>query len=719
MTTYLDITKTQQIKDNFANKTGNINTRAFDEETMVAASYNSQSILIVDDNPNNLEVLSETLTRAGFQVAVAIDGESAIEQVHYDRPELILLDVMMPGIDGFETCRRLKKNPATFEIPIIFTTALSDTENKVQGFSLGAVDYVTKPFQQEEVLARVRVHLQLQNLTRTLEEQNQILKREIVQREKAEASLLELNQELEQRVKERTIKLTNAMGKLRQAQILLVKKNEELEQRVEERTFQLRKAKEIADRANRAKSEFLANMSHEIRTPLNGILGYAQILQLSKTITEKERKGLNVIQQCGSHLLTLINDILDLSKIEAQKMELVPTNFHFLSFLEGIAEIFGIRAEQKKVSFIYQFDPELPKGVSIDDKRLRQVLINLLGNAIKFTDRGAVTFKVKVIDRLINNAVKVHFQIEDTGVGISKEQFAKIFRPFEQVGDTNSRAQGTGLGLAIAQKILGLMKSRIQVASEPGKGSIFWFDLDLPVVELTDWAQSARTSQKGTISGFKGNKGKILIVDDRWENRSVMVNLLQPLGFEVIEAHNGQEGLNQTLKYQPDLIVADLVMPVMDGFEMIRRLRQLSQCLEIPIIACSASVFEAEQSESLAAGANDFLPKPISAESLLSMLQSRLDLEWIYETENSETSIIAPSIESTKTTSTEIVPPNADILTQLYAQAKKGDLDAILEEASKLERQQEEYKSFAQELRRLAETFQVKQLQSFIQKYLT
>jgi CheY-like chemotaxis protein len=718
MTTYLDIHKTQQGKDPLANKTGNINIRAFEEETIVAGSYNSQSILIVDDNPNNLEVLSETLTRAGFQVAVAIDGESAIEQVQYDRPELILLDVMMPGIDGFETCRRLKKNPATFEIPIIFTTALSDTENKVQGFSLGAVDYVTKPFQQEEVLARVRVHLQLQNLTRTLEEQNQMLKREIIQREKAEASLLELNQDLEQRVKERTIKLTNALGKLRQAQVLLIRKNEELEQRVEERTSQLKKAKEIADRANRAKSEFLANMSHEIRTPLNGILGYAQILQLSKTINEKERKGLNVIQQCGSHLLTLINDILDLSKIEAQKMELVPNNFHFLSFLEGIAEIFGIRAEQKKISFIYQFDPELPSGVRIDDKRLRQILINLLGNAIKFTDRGAVTFKVKLIDRLNNNTVKVHFQIEDTGVGISKEQFAKIFRPFEQVGDTNSRAQGTGLGLAIAQKILGLMKSRIQLASEPGKGSVFWFDLDLPVIEISDWAQSAKTSQQGTISGFKGNKRRILIVDDRWENRSVMVNLLQPLGFEVIEANNGQEGLNLALKYKPNLVVADLVMPVMDGFEMIRKLRELSEFSEIPIIACSASVFEAEQSQSLAVGANDFLPKPISAESLLAMLQSRLELEWIYETEHDETPIVTEASDSTKTISTKIVPPDADLLTQLYAQAKKGDLDAIAEEVNKLERQQEIYKPFAQEVRRLAESFQVKQLQAFIQQFI-
>lgn len=270
-----------------------------------------QTILIVDDNPTNLEVLSETLTRSGYQVSVAIDGEGAIEQVKYHLPALILLDIMMPGIDGFETCRRLKQNPETRDIPVIFMTALTDTEHKVKGFSLGAVDYVTKPFQREEVLARVEVQIKLQCLSKIHEYQNNLLKREIKRREETE--------------------------------------------------ILLRSSKEEAEKANQAKSEFLANMSHEVRTPLNGILGYAQILQTSKNLTEKERKGLNIIHQCGTHLLTLINDVLDLSKIEAQKMELYATSFHFSSFLHGVAEIFSIRAEQKKISFIVNLIPTYPQ----------------------------------------------------------------------------------------------------------------------------------------------------------------------------------------------------------------------------------------------------------------------------------------------------------------------------------------------------------------------
>ena len=294
-------------------------------------TFQSQTILIVDDNFTNLEVLSETLTRSGFQVSVAIDGESAIDQVKYHPPSLILLDIMMPGIDGFETCVRLKRDPISKNIPVIFMTALSNTETKVKGFSLGAVDYITKPFQREEVLVRVQVQLKLQNLSKTLEDQNQLLRHEIQQREHAE--------------------------------------------------ILLKAAKEEADKANQAKSEFLANMSHEVRTPLNGILGYAQILQTSKNFNEKERKGLNIIHQCGTHLLTLINDVLDLSKIEARKMELYATSFHFPAFVQGVAEIFNIRAEQKKISFICQFDSEIPNGILADEKRLRQVLINLLGNA--------------------------------------------------------------------------------------------------------------------------------------------------------------------------------------------------------------------------------------------------------------------------------------------------------------------------------------------------
>lgn len=639
----------------------------------MTGSLQLQTILIVDDNPTNLEVLSETLTRSGYQVSVAIDGESAIEQVKYHLPALILLDIMMPGIDGFETCKRLKQNPVTRDIPIIFMTALTDTENKVRGFSLGAVDYITKPFQREEVLARVQVQIKLQNLSRTLEYQNKLLRSEIQQRESIE--------------------------------------------------ILLRQSKEEAEKANQAKSEFLANMSHEVRTPLNGILGYAQILQTSKNLTEKERKGLNIIHQCGTHLLTLINDVLDLSKIEARKMELYATSFHFSSFLQGVSEIFSIRAEQKKIAFICQFDSELPTGVYVDEKRLRQVLINLLGNALKFTDHGAVTFKVKLCGHRLGDdsarAVKIRFQVEDTGVGISSDYLEKIFMPFEQVGDLNNQAQGTGLGLAISQKILALMDSGIHVNSKSGEGSIFWFDVEL--TEVAEWSQISRISQKGTMMGFSGEPRKILVVDDRWENRSVAVNLLQPLGFEVVEAMNGKEGLEKAAEYKPDLIIADLVMPVMDGFELIRQIRSDTLLKDTCIIASSASVFEAEQCASIAAGADEFLPKPISADSLLDMIRSLLELNWIYETEDiSEVLAIeqtSPEFNGTHKPQQITVPP-AYTLERIYYHAKKGDLDSILEEASQLNNLDITFKPFTQELCRLADNFQVKQLQQFIRKYL-
>jgi signal transduction histidine kinase len=696
----------------------------------MASTIENSSILIVDDNPTNLEVLSETLINAGLQVAVAISGEEAIEQVKYHQPDLILLDIMMPGIDGFETCRRLQADPLIKDIPIIFMTALSDSEHKIQGLSLGSVDYITKPFYQEEVLARVQIHLKLRNLTKVLEKQNQRLKDEMIYRENAETALRQLNKDLEKRVEERTQTISKVLQELQNVQAELIQKNQELEIRVEERTSELKAAKEEADRANQSKSEFLANMSHEVRTPLNGILGYSQILESYKDLPEKARKGIHIIHQCGVHLLTLINDILDFSKIEARRMQLYPTEFHFPSFLQSVTEMCSIRAEQKKISFIYQPDLQLPVGVSTDEKRLRQVLINLLGNAVKFTDRGGVTFKVEVLSvretdslthlkPIIARTFKVRFKVEDTGVGITPEQLEKIFMPFEQVGSNHRQSEGTGLGLAISQKLLELMNSEIQVLSKPGEGSTFWFDLDIQ--ESSEWQQSVRLTQQGTIISFSGKKQKILVVDDRWENRSVIVNLLQPIGFEVYEATNGQEGLVKSLEVQPDLVIVDLVMPVMHGFEMIRKLRSLPDLKNSVIIASSASVFEADQYESFTAGADEFIPKPICAESLLEMLRSRLNLEWVYENkiEQADESELLSVEKQISVSNEDIVTPPLEDINHLYKLAKKGDLDGVIEVVNELQNSGQQFLLFSKIVSKLAEDFQVKALQNFLHQYAT
>ncbi|NER19937.1 MAG: response regulator [Symploca sp. SIO1C2] len=421
---------------------------------------------------------------------------------------------------------------------------------------------------------------------------------------------------------------------LRDSFVTLEKTNQELEIRVKERTAELVTAKETAEIASQAKGKFIANMSHELRTPLNAILGYAKILQRDQDLKPKQIEGLKIIKQSGNHLLTLINDVLDFSKIEASKMELYPTELHFPTFLEGVVGIIHMRAIEKKVLFNHELDPQLPTNLRVDGKRLRQVLLNLLNNAVKFTSKGKVTLKVSVVEgreSLITTSSSqktIRFEVIDTGVGISSSELEMIFQAFEQVGDTEKRSGGTGLGLAISKQLVELMEGQLKVESKLGQGSNFWFELVLDVVEATPEAEHDIVGQ---ALSYTGKQRRLLVVDDQAQNRMLLLNILEPLGLEVVTAENGLQGVKVAKEYQPDLILTDLFMPVQTGFTMVAALRQMPETKEIPIIALSASNFSVVMAETQRLGCDAFLSKPIEQEQLLALLEQYLQLEWVYQ----------------------------------------------------------------------------------------
>jgi signal transduction histidine kinase len=520
-----------------------------------------KKIIAVDDNPENLNLLKNTLKDIYIVYPVPSAAEM-FELLEHIQPELILLDVEMPGMNGYEAARKLKEHNKHNEIPIIFLTSMNDPKSEIEGLSLGAVDYIHKPIVIPLLLQRLKMHLSFLDHQREIKDMLELKSKEVILRIAAEQEALS---------------------------------------------------------ASQAKSDFLSHMSHEIRSPLNAVIGMINIGYEKENIDEI-KVYLERAKNAANHVLNVINDILDMSKIEANKLELSFNDFDFKKMISKIVDVTGIRAQEKHQQVIVNMDPNIPSFINCDELRLTQVITNLMSNSIKFTpENGKITLSAAKQDEK-DGEITIRIEVSDNGIGISPEQQTKLFKAYTQAdGGTSRKFGGTGLGLAISKRIVELMQGTIWIESELDKGAKFIFTIKVKEVEQSE-AQSADKSASSVPAGIKASDlhlsgYTILVAEDMDFNREVLAKYLDKTGVAIDFAENGRTAVDM-FKKNPDkysLIFMDINMPEMSGDEATKEIRALdsNRAKEIPIIAMTADVFKEDIEKCLSVGMNDHISKPI------------------------------------------------------------------------------------------------------------